>query len=160
MKTTQRTHLTWSILAASVIAFSLSAQNGIAGPGKPSFEPSVWGDGQTWGTKATTTLPAPNAHNEHSFDMLIIIINSNNPDGQLPVSEAAPGNVNYNGGRWITYTAWWTEEGFDHHGTVPVITSYAEFLVHYMLGHLELEIGPPEGGPPPYFQCPLLPVKN
>ena len=72
-----------------------------------------------------TALPAPNAHNMRSFDKLFMITNSNNPAGQLPVSEAAPGNPDYNGGRWWAQTVEWTEAGFlAHPGYVPVLTSY------------------------------------
>ena len=46
----------------------------------------VYADGDTWGTKRTTALPAP-TDNAHSFDALFVIVNSNNPDGQLPVAE-------------------------------------------------------------------------
>lgn len=141
--------------AVTAMAFTVSAN-----PGKPSFSPGLWADGQTWGTKGTTGLPAPTEQNIDSYDPLFVIINSNNPDGQMPVAEAAPGNVAYNGGRWITYTAWWTEAGFAMFDTVPVVTSYADLLVHYMHGYIDFDIGSPEGGPPPYFQCPLLPVKE
>ena len=146
------------IILASIITSMAVAT--LAGPGRPNFSASLWADGQAWGTKGTTALPAPTEHNVDSFDGLFVIINSNNPDGQMPVAEAAPKNVNYNGGRWITFTVWWTDLGFTDDGTVPVLTSYAEVLVHYMLGHLDFEEGSPEGGPPPYFQCPLLPVKG
>lgn len=131
-----------------------------ANSGQPSFSAGIWADGETYGSKRTTELPAPNTHNIQSYDPLFVIINSNNPEGQLAVAEAAPGNVAFNGGRWITYTAWWTDEGFEEFGTVPVIHSYAELLVYYMYGYLDMEVGSPEGGPPPYFQCPLLPVKE
>jgi hypothetical protein len=147
------------IIMASLLITSMVLQ-AFAGKGKPNFTEQLWADGQTWGTKGTTSIPGPNEHNEHSFDLLFVITNSNNPNGQLPVAEASPGNVNYNGGRWITNTAWWTDAGIAAHGTVPVLTSYADFLTHFMLGHLDYVEGPPDGGPPPYFQCPLLPVKN
>ena len=91
--------------------------------GKPNFGPALYADGETWGTKGTTTLPMPNEYNTHSFDKLFVIINSNTPDGQLPVSEAAPGNPDYNGGRWYTHTAEWTEAGFTAHGIVHVFKS-------------------------------------
>lgn len=130
-----------------------------AAPGAPNFGPSVYADGQVWGTKGTTALPAPNGRNDQSFDKLFIIINSNNPAGQMPVGEAAPGNQAYNGGRWFTHTVEWTQDGIDAHGTTPVLTSYAELMVHLGLGHLTITAGSPAGGPPPYFQCPLLPVK-
>jgi hypothetical protein len=119
----------------------------------------LWGDGQVWGTKAAAILPAPNDHNLQSFDKLFVITNSNNPMGQMPVAEAAPRNFNYNGGRWFTHTVEWTQAGFDDHGVVPVLTSYDDIMIHYNFGHLDIWPGSPEGGPPPYFVCPLLPVK-
>ena len=128
-----------------------------AAPGQPNFMPALYGDGELWGTKFTALIPEPNSHNEQSFDGLFIV--RNRPGGQLPVSEAAPGNPDYNGGRWGTQV-FWTELGFiDHGGNVPVLTSYAEILEHESLGHLYIMEGSFEGGPPEYFQCPLLPVK-
>ena len=141
------------LVAAMVLVMAAPA---FANPGKPSFTPQLFADGETWGTKATTSLPAPNAHNAQSFDDLFVIING--ADGQLPVAEAAPG-PGYNGGRWATQTVQWTQAGIDAHGTVPVLMSYDEVKHHYNLGHLTIEDGSPEGGPPDYFQCPLLPVK-
>jgi hypothetical protein len=67
------------------------------------------------------------------------------------VGEAAPGNPAYNGGRWATYTVTWKV------GSTPVLlTSYSEVMGH--AGDLMIEQGSPAGGPPAYFQCPLLPV--
>jgi hypothetical protein len=130
-----------------------------ADPGQPNFMPSLWGDGEVWGTKGTTTLPAPNAHNLQSFDALYVVTNSNATQGQLPVSEAAPGNRAYNGGRWFTHTVEWTADGFLAHGIVPVLTSLGDIEHHASLGHLVITPGSFPGGPPVYFQCPLLPVK-
>jgi len=130
-----------------------------AAPGKPNFVPALWADGRAWGTKAAAIIPAPTSANMHSFDKLFIITNSNNPNGQMPVAEAAPGNPAYNGGRWYAQTVMWTEAGFASHGEVPVLKSYQELMVHYQSGHLTIMPGSPEGGPPPFFECPLLPVK-
>ena len=149
----------FAILALVAAMVTVMAAPAFANPGKPNFMPGVYADGEAWGTKATTGLPAPNAHNLQSFDKLFVITNSNNMDGQLPVAEAAPGNRNYNGGRWFTHTVEWTQAGFDHHGTVPVLMDYDEVMLHYTLGHLTITEGSFEGGPPAYFQCPLLPVK-
>ena len=129
-----------------------------ANPGKPNFGPSVFGDGKAWGTKGAAGLPPPNEHNLQSFDMLFVITNSN-AAGQLPVAEAAPGNPGYNGGRWYTHTVTWTAAGFSAHGTVPVLMSYADVMFHASLGHLTITPGSPAGGPPDFFECPLLPVK-
>ncbi|SDX15114.1 hypothetical protein [Marinobacter mobilis] len=130
-----------------------------ANPGQPDFMPALWGDGDLWGTKGTTTLPAPTPQNLQSFDPLYVVTNSNAPEGQLPVAEAAPGNQAYNGGRWFTHTVEWTADGFMHHGIVPVLTSYEELQYHQALGHLVVTPGSFPDGPPVYFQCPLLPVK-
>jgi hypothetical protein len=122
-----------------------------AAPGAPNFGEALWGDGELWGTKATTALPAPNAHNEQSFDALFVIIDG--VSGQVPVSEAAPGNPDYNGGRWATHRAIWIEEP-------ELLMSYADILYHEGEGNLMIVDGPPAtDGPPAYFLCPLLPVK-
>lgn len=125
----------------------------------PAFIPKIYADGQVWGTKGNSTLPAPNENNEQSFDKLFKITNSNNPAGQLPVSEAGPGNPMYNGGRWSTYTVAWTANALSTLGTVPVLTSYDDILRHQSLGQLMITPGDPSGAYP-YFQCPLLPVKQ
>jgi hypothetical protein len=127
--------------------------------GAPDFSERIYGDGVAWGTKGLNVLPAPNEHNRQSFDPLFVITNSNNPEGQLPVSEAAPGNPAYNGGRWFTHTVEWTAEGFQAHGIVPVLTSYSDVQEHEALGHLVITQGSFPDGPPVYFECPLLPVK-
>jgi len=133
----------------------------LALPGKPNFCPRVYGDGVPWGTKGAAILNAPNDHNLQAYDILYVIINSNNPMDQLPVSDAAPGNPNYNGGRWFTHTVEWTQDGFDYYGTVPILTSYADIMTQYMAGYITITPGSPNpGNPPDYFECPLLPVKN
>ena len=145
---------------AALAALLVTAGSVQADPGKPNFMPALWGDGAVWGTKGTTTLPAPNDHNLQSFDKLLVITNSNNPQGQLPVAEAAPRNPDYSGGRWFTHTVEWTAAGFQDHGIVPVLSSYQQILVHQDLGHLIITPGSFPGGPPVYFQCPLLPAKG
>jgi len=127
----------------------------MAGPGQPNFMPALYGDGEVWGTKGTTSLPAPNGSNVQSFDNLYVITNANDPNTvQLPVSEAAPGNPNYNGGRWSLQNVTWTASGFmAYGGYAPVLTSEEEIKYNEGLGYLEITSGSI------YFQCPLLPVK-
>ena len=150
--------MTKKILSAVfLVFFLLTCGYAIAGPGKPNFSPSVYADGIAWGTKGTTDLPAPNDHNMQSYDILYVI--TNGADGQLPVSDAGPRNPFYNGGRWFTHTAMWTPEGMMAHDPLPVLKSYEDVMLHYDLGHLDIWPGSP-GGPPDYFQCPLLPVKE
>lgn len=133
----------------------LMAQLVSANPGQPNFTPAIYGDGEVWGTKGTTTLPAPNANNVQSFDNLYVITNFNNPNAvQLAVSEAAPGNPNYNGGRWYLHTVAWTEAGFlAYGGFAPVLKSEQEIRYNEQMGYLVITPGEA------FFQCPLLPVK-
>lgn len=130
----------------------------VAAAAAPNFGAAIYADGEAYGTKGTTDLPPPNGHNMQSFDKLLKVVNSNNPGMQLPVAEAAPGNRNYNGGRWATYVVTWTQEGFDAHGVVPILKSYADIMYHKRLGHLTVAPGD-IGGPQAFFQCPLLPFK-
>ena len=150
------------MVMVSLVVMILAAVGAVsAAPGQPSFAPNLYADGEVWGTKGTTGLPAPNEHNMQSFDKLFVIVDDSGPI-QMPVAEAAPGNSNYNGGRWATQTVRWTEAGIAAHGMpLPVLTSYDDVMLHYSLGHLSITAGSPggEGAPPDFFQCPLLPVK-
>ncbi len=122
------------LLIAAVPAFAAA----------PNFGPALYADDETWGTKGTTSLPAPNDNNRQSFDGLFVIMNG--VSGQLPVAEAAPGNPDYNGGRWIEYHVQFV-------GTPELVTSYAQLHALAMAGQVTIT----ETGV--YFQCPLLPVK-
>lgn len=137
-------------LFISLIMGLLVAGAAQAGPGAPNFSPAIYGDGEMWGTKGTTSLPAPNGHNMQSFDKLFVFPDgATTAPGQLPVSEAAPGNPDYNGGRWATYTIVWEM------GSMPVLlTSYADIMYYVNAGDLVIVEGDHS-----YFQCPLLPVK-
>jgi hypothetical protein len=150
------------VLGALAMAAFFTGGSAFAAPGVPTFMPALYADGEVWGTKGTTELPPPNARNEQSFDALYVITNDNNPDTQLPVGEAAPGNPAYNGGRWDTQTVEWTPAGFVALGIVPILMSEDDILYHYDMGHLTITEGSPggPGAPPDYFQCPLLPVLN
>jgi hypothetical protein len=138
------------------IALIVLAGVALANPGAPNFGPALYGDGEVWGTKGAAALPAPNDHNGRSFDKLFVIVNG--AAGQMPVAEAAPGNPAYNGGRWFTHTAMWTAAGMEAHDPLPVLMSYAEIQAQEEMGYLATVAGPPDGGPPAYFECPLLPV--
>jgi hypothetical protein len=121
-----------------------------AGPGKPNFTAQIYGDGEEWGTKGTTDLPAPNDHNLQSFDALYLV-----PD-QMPVSEAAPGNPDYNGGRWRTVIVTWNT-------TPELLTSFSVDYVNdihsieYQLAQGNITLDATGAS---YFECPLLPVKE
>lgn len=111
----------------------------------PNFGEAIYADGVAWGTKGTADLPAPTENNRQSYDGLFKFV-GDQADGQLPVAEAAPGNPDYNSGRWIEYNVTWNT-------TPELVTSYAQLHALEQAGAVTIE----ETGN--YFQCPLLPVK-
>lgn len=111
----------------------------------PNFGSAIYADGETWGTKGTADLPAPNDNNGQSFDGLFKF--TNGVDDQLAVAEAAPTNPAYNGGRWAEYLVTFTD------GAV-LVTSYDQLHDLAMEGKVTIV---PTGN---YFQCPLLPDKS
>jgi len=122
-----------------VTSFSVLA----AGP--DFFNPAIFADGEAWATKGVADLPPPNEHNHQSFDKLFSITNGAN--GQLPVAEAAPGNPNYNGGRWdLQLVTWFITNP-------PIVMSYDMIEWHFNNGDLMITSGNS------YFECPLLPLK-
>jgi len=130
------------VLAMVVVLLIVAAVPAFAAG--PNFGAAIFADDETWGTKGTADLPAPNEHNRQAFDGLFKI--QNGVAGQLAVAEAAPTNPNYNGGRWIEYFVTFT-------GTPELVTSYAQLHALEQAGAVTIiETGN-------YFQCPLLPVK-
>jgi hypothetical protein len=129
----------------SVLALSLMVAVPAFAEG-PSFGPAIYADGVAWGTKGLGSLPAPNEEMMVSFDTLYLF--ENGAEGQLPVSEAGPGNPAYNGGRWATQGVIWTIE------SPPVVTDVETIFEYLESGELVLIEGSPS-----YFECPLLPVK-
>ena len=80
--------------------------------------------------------------------------------GQRSVSESAPGDRNFNGGRWSVKVVVFTEAGKavhdpDRDGVVNFeLTNADEVLTHHSLGHLDIM------DTSIYFECPLLKMKN
>jgi len=120
--------------------------SGSAAAAKPNFEAGFWGDDERWGTTALSVLPEPN--NKDSLDKLFFI-----PD-QAPLSEAAPGNPAYNGGRWWSHTVTVNDAGMID----SPITSYDELKALEMAGAVTITEG--EEGHPDFFECPLLPYRG
>lgn len=130
------------IQIASILALALLIATAVpAFADSPTFEPAIYADGVAWGTKGTTALPAPNGHNDQSFDGLFQF--SNGVAEQLPVSEAGPKNPAYNGGRWSAYSVTWAV-------TPELVTSYAQLMDLADSGAVTIESAHS------YFQCPLL----
>ncbi|UCF29807.1 MAG: hypothetical protein JSV26_06830 [bacterium] len=136
-----------------VFAVSGAATLAMAG-GATRVAEAVWAHGQVYDTVITpTTFISPPGH---SSDIIYSFMMSG-LQGQRSVAEAAPGDPEYNGGRWNVYLAVFTAAGVEVHdengdGTVDLeLTSADEVVLHETLGHLETF--PADF----YFECPLLP---
>ena len=117
---------------------------------------AIWAHGVIYGTVATPTSfnlpPAQSTDTIYSFMLSGLT-------GQRSVSESAPGDRNYNGGRWSVKLVFFTDQGKavhdpDNDGNVNFeLTSAEQVQAHEALGHLtimETSI---------YFECPLRPQK-
>lgn len=136
------------ILATGSVA---SAQGGGA---TVVLEGAIWAHGDLYGTVATPTAfrNAP----RHSTDVIYSFM-LNGIQGQRSVSETAPGDRDYNGGRWDVHFAVYTMPGetyFDGDGDGIVdfeLTSAEEVLAEEAAGNLTIIKANF------YFVCPLLP---
>jgi len=118
---------------------------------------AIWSHGELYGTVGTPT--AFTDPPEHSTDTLYNFQMSGLM-GQRSISSAAPGDRDFNGGRWSVMRVIFTDQGMmvhdpDGDGEVNFeLMSEDEVLHHEQLGHLTIE----ETGT--YFECPMLPGRN
>jgi hypothetical protein len=118
---------------------------------------AIWADGRLFSTVLTdTSFKSPPAH---STDVIFNFAESG-LTGQRSVAEAAPGNPNYNGGRWHVYGVTFTELGrmiHDPDGDNAVnfeLMDAETVLMHAELGHFTIA----DTGI--FFECPLLHSKR
>jgi hypothetical protein len=126
-----------SLAAALVLAVSATA---VGAGGPPSL--AFYVDGMRYRTIATPTDLSGTGAPAHSFDRIYAL------GGDLVnVAEAAPGDRDYNGGRWIVLPVSWST------GVTPVQLMSAEAVEAYALAGM-LSIGDPVA----WFVCPAIPV--
>ncbi len=138
-------------LMIALMATTAAFAGGQEGP--PGMPGRIYVDDALYATRGLTALPAPNANNAQSFDKLYVV--TNGVDGQPGVGEAAPGDTDFNGGRWDVQTVTWTEES-----EKELLTSDAQIIYHMDAGHLAVTDGSFTGGPPDNFECPVIPLRG
>jgi hypothetical protein len=144
------------IVLMAALVVSLAATTVFAG-GATRVRAAVWAHGELYDTVITpTSFVAPP---EHSTDAIYSFMMSG-LTGQRSVADAAPGDRDYNGGRWDVQVVTFTALGISVHdgdgdGYVDFeLSSEAEVLAHEALGHLVIN----EANF--YFECPLLPRRG
>lgn len=140
------------IVAFSVVAM-LTAVSVFAG-GAMHVSDLIWANDEIYDTIVTpATFNSPPAHSTDTFYNFAL----SGLSGQRPVSDSAPRDPGYNGGRWDMKMVVFTPAGLiahdsDDDGFVNFeLTSADQLLTHYGLGHFDIfDTGV-------YFECPLLP---
>ncbi len=142
------------ILAMAIVG--MAAGMAAAG-GATRVSGAIWAHGELYDTVITpTTFIAPP---EHSTDILYNF-GMSGLAGQRSVSESAPGDPGFNGGRWDVQMVVFTAQGVEAHdpdgdGIVNFeLTDAVEVLDHEALVHIVINDANF------YFECPMLPRRN
>jgi hypothetical protein len=120
-----------------LVAASVSAGNG---PPAPAF----YVDGVQYGTIATPTDLSGTGAPAHSFDIIYDLGDAS----LLNVAEAAPGDRDYNGGRWMVFATTWNVAPFQP-------TSAEQVLALEASGDLAISDEPVK-----QFVCPVIPLRG
>lgn len=124
-------------LAAGILTLSTAGLAQAGGPPQIGF----YVDGQAYRTVGTPTDFSGTGAPAHTYDAIYAL-----GGGLLNVADAAPGDRDYNGGRWQVFGVAW-------HVTPYQITSAEEVWAAHLQG--DLTIG---SDPLVSFECPVIPV--
>lgn len=140
----------------SIVFVFFLASTAFAAPGQRVSD-ALWANDRLFDTVLTdTSFHLPPVHSTdvlYNFGMSGLM-------GQRAISESAPGDRDYNGGRWSVKVVVFTEEGKKAHdpdgdGVANFeLTNADDVLAHQVLGHFEIM------DTSIYFECPLLPRKG
>lgn len=144
------------LVLLAVLVVSLGATSVSAG-GATRVPAAIWAHGELYDTVVTpTSFVAPP---EHSTDAIYSFMMSG-LGGQRSVADSAPGDPDFNGGRWNVQVVTFTDQGRLVHdqngdGLVDVeLASEEAVLEQEYLGNVVIT---PASF---YFECPMLPRKG
>jgi len=150
-----KSKLVVSLAMLSLLALIVPNSADARGPLRASA--AIWSSGELYGTVGTpavfTDPPEGTTDTLYNFGMSGL-------EGQRAISAAAPGDRDFNGGRWSVVLVTFTDQGMAVHdpdgdGVVNFeLTSEEQVLDHMALGHLILT------DTDVYFECPMLPGAN
>jgi hypothetical protein len=130
-----------SILAAFGLLLALAAAPADAGNGPPHVAFYVDGKTTPYRTVGTPTDLSGTGAPASSFDKLYAL----GGRGLLDVAEAAPGDTDYNGGRWMVFPVTWNVTPYQ-------LFSEDEVLAAAAAGDLTIASEPAK-----FFVCPVIP---
>ncbi len=146
-QTRRRFLRTTGVLAGTVALGGIATGTvGADASNSPALPGRVYANDMLFATRDTTDLPPPTGGNEHSFDDIYVVV-GDAADGQFPVAEAAPGEQDFNGGRWKVILIEFT-------GDPTLLTNDDQVHDGIMNGDITVV---DEGVR--YFECPLVRLK-
>jgi hypothetical protein len=126
-------------LAAATLLAALASTALAGGPPGPAF----YVDGDLYRTVGTPTDFSHTRAPEHSFDTVYQFFGA-----ITNVASSAPGDRDFNGGRWMVIGATWNVEPYD-------LFSEDEVLAAADAGDITLSDGPIK-----WFECPVIPLRG
>ncbi len=144
------------VLPALAVALVVALGAGTANARAMRMADAIWAGGQLYDTVVTpaTFVQPP----EHTTDALYLF--AINGLGQRLVSDSAPGDPDYNGGRWSVQVVTITPAGIaaldaDNDGLIDdEMTSVDDVIAAEAAGYLTINAANI------YFECPLLPRRS
>jgi len=139
----------------SLLALTATTSADAAGPLRASA--AIWSHGELYGTVGT---PAVFTHPPEGTTDTLYNFGMSGLEGQRAISVSAPGDQDFNGGRWSVVLVTYTDQGMmeldqDHNGVVDIeITSEEDVQNYAQWGYLILTVTDI------YFECPMLPGAN
>jgi hypothetical protein len=137
--------LTAAATSIAVLALSVSA---VAAGGPP--QAGIYVNDVLYRTVGTPTDFSHTGAPAHSFDTIFLLNDGSNPaaDGLASVATAAPGDHDYNGGRWMVLDITWIN-------TPMQLTNEQAVLDAAAAGDLTINWNPIK-----YFECPVIPMRG
>lgn len=129
----------------------------------PHFPLRPWHEGTQWESGKIEKFEDPNENTLDDlwgFPKTDGVTSSRCPDGECPVNQwgvvaEAPGETEYNGGRWKTHTAI-VEKPEVYETEWQPIKSEQEVMAAKEAGVIRVEDRTFEPGPPRFFSCPMI----
>ena len=125
--------------AAAAMLLSIAATSVAAG-GPPSL--AFYVDGERYRTVGTPTDFSRTGAPAHAYDAIYVL-----GDGLINVAESAPGDRDYNGGRWMVLPVTWL--------TTPVQLTSEEQIEAYAAADMLIIASTPAR----LFECPAIPAR-
>jgi hypothetical protein len=134
--------------ATSIAALALSV-SGVAAGGPPKAN-AIYVDNVAYRTVGTPTDFSNTGAPAHSFDTIYLLDDGTNPaaKGFASVATAAPGDKDYNGGRWMVFDITWIN-------SPTQLTNAQAVLDAAAAGDLSISAHPIK-----YFECPVIPMRG